>query len=406
MPGPHITHLGAQLPGAEKRIEICHDRAMTTIWLQLTNTEYIVNGGTSPLFVTVLIGAVRQGSNWVPIDPGPAARFRDVTVALGTSLASATGKFQKAIVDHWKGFNSGQARNWAKGTTFGTSFTPASFVMKALKTGFDAIGQPMAAYSGFRTADFTVADVLAYLNTRSAAVGATVFDGGLLEFEEIGPAAAYDPPYVQDRAKTSDTRVIPYIASGKSLTHGGRFAYEAETSGVPFEHVIAYGFRGDSRPPSGIKNAGGFLLNYTRPAHIERNVAQAQDQALNLQRFIANQEYGGYLSVTKSIAVAKGFAIGLAGTTPPGPGWVYVCFAEGGYHLPAHGAHAWVKFNEQEISMPGILDWADVVGCRHVRSDGSFDGNVHLKRTLWYEDPTAAVKIWELLSGLSQGPGL
>lgn len=56
--------------------------------------------------------------------------------------------------------------------------------------------------------------------------------------------------------------------------------------------------------------------------------------------------------------------------------------------------------------MPGILDWDDVVACRHVRQDGNFDGNVYVKRTLAHQDPTAAVHIWELLSGLSQGPGL
>jgi Scabin-like len=406
MAGPHIIHLGTQLQGAEKRIEICHDRAMTTIWLELTNTEYIINGSRSPGLVKVLIGAVLQGPKWVPIGPGPAARFRDVSIALGTSLASATGKFQKAIVDHWKGFNSAQAGKWAKGTTFGTSFTSASFVMKALKTGFDAIGQAMSAYSGFRTADFTVADVLRYLGNRTAAAGATLFDAGLLEFEEIGPMAAYEPPYVQDRASVSDTRMIPYIASAKSSTHGGQFAYKAETSGVPYERVIAYGFRGDSRPPSAMKNAGGFLPNYTRAAHIEKNVHKAQDQALNLQTFIANQEYGGYLSVTKSVAVAKGFAIGMGGTAPPGAGWVYACFVEGGFHLPAKGAHAWVKYNEQEISMPGILDWDDIVGCRSVQADGNFLGNVYLKSALAHQDPKAAVKIWELLSGASQGSGL
>jgi hypothetical protein len=406
MPGSHIIQLGTALQGAATRIEICHDHAKTTIWLQLTNTEYIVNGSNSPRFVTVLIGAIRRGTQWVPIDPGTAARYRDVTIALGTTLTTSITRFQKAIVDHWRTFNSAQAKNWAKGTTFGTSLTNASFVMKALKTGFDAIGDASAAYSGLRHADFTIADVLAYLNTRSNAAGATIFDGGLLEFREFAPAAAYDPPYVQDRANTTDARVIPYIASAKAGTHGGRFSYEIDTSGIPFERVIAYGFRGDSRPPSGLKNAGGFLPNYTRPGHIQKNIGGAQDQALNLQAFISNQEYGGYLSVTKSTAVAKGFAIGLGGTTPPGPGWVYACFVEGGFHLPARGSHAWIKFNEQEISMPGILDWDDVVGCRHVKGDGSFDGNIYLKNSTVHEDLAAATNVWELLSGKSQGPGL
>ena len=215
---------------------------------------------------------------------------------------------------------------------------------------------------------------------------------------------SYETPYVQDRAEISDARRIEPIASRKP--HGGRFTYETDTSGVPFPRVLAYGFRGDSRPPSVLKNAGGFLPNYTRAAHIEKNVNNRQDQALNLESFIANQEYGGYLSVTKSIAVAKAFAIGKGGTTPPGPGWVYACFAEGGFLLPAQGAHRWVKFNEQEISVPGILDWDDIVGCRHVQKNGSFDGNVYLKAGLAQEDADACLEIWELLSGASQGSGL
>ncbi|MCY0386966.1 hypothetical protein OVY01_06910 [Robbsia sp. Bb-Pol-6] len=405
MLGLTIMPLGPGLYGAETRIEICHDRAKTTIWLQLTNTQYIVNGSTSPRFVTVLIGAIQRGSGWVPIDAGTAARCRDVTIAVHTMKPEATTRFQIAIVNHWRTFDSAQARNWAKGTTLRASLTNASFVMKALKTGFDAIGEPMAAYSGFRTADFTLDEVLAYLTTRSKAASTTLSDGALLDFRELMPAPAYAPPYAQDRTDTSDKRTIPCIASARAGTHGGRFAYTAVTSDVPYERVITYGFRGDSRPPSGIKNAGGFLPNYTRPAHIEKNWLLAQDQALNLQKFISDQEYGGYLSVTKSTTVAKGFAIGYGGTTPAGPGWIYACFVEGGFHLPARGTHKWVQFDEQEISMPGIIEWEDIVGCRYVLADGRSEGSVYLKDTFLYTDAMAAVEVWELLSGKSQGPG-
>lgn len=402
MPAFHMINSGSQIPGVKKRIEICHDYAKTTIWLQLTNTEYIVGRPQSSRFVTVLIGAVRQGDNWVTINAGVAARCRDITIAIGNNLDVDTGKFQKAIVDHWSSFNSVQAWKWAKGTTLGTSYSSASFVMKALKTGFDAIGRPMQAYSGFRRTDFTIDEVVAYVNRRSAEANTIVFDGGLLEFEEVGPSPAYTLPYQQDLATISDPRVIQIIPSARSQGHRGHFAYQQETSAIPFKRVITYGFRGDSRPPSAIRNSGGFLPNYTRSTHIEKHKNAAQNQALNLESFIANQEYGGYLSVSKSIAVAKAFATGKGGTTGNvGPGWVYACFAEGGFHLPAQGDHAWVKYNEQEISVPGIIDWDDVVGCRYVLADGNFGGNVYLKSALIY-DPPAHVVVWELLSGKSQ----
>ena len=76
---------------------------------------------------------------------------------------------------------------------------------------------------------------------------------------------------------------------------------------------------------------------------------------------------------------------------------------EGGIHLPPKGQHDWVKYAEQEIAMPGILDWDDVVGFRRVKRDGVFDGPVYLRSDLELQDPNAYTEIWDLLSGKSQG---
>lgn len=410
----HVIRLGSALPGASRRVELCHDRAKTTVWLQLTNTEFLT-GGAAPNFVTCLIGAIQTPSGWAAIDPGTAARLRDVTLAFGNNLGDRIDEFQRAITRDWASFDPSRASQWAKGLTVGQDMSNPSFVMKAIKTGFDAIGVSVSAYSGLQLRGFKVDDTIAYLKKRAAVVGANVIDGALLDFEEIGP----DPTLKlqEDKAKQSDTRIIPYIKSSRSNGHSGSFAYPELTTSVPFPRVVAYGFRGDSRVPSAIKNAGGFNPNYTRPDQIAKasnTVGQAHDRALNLPEFLTNQFYGGYISVCKSYAVTKAFATGMGGTTTRAAGWVYACFVEGGFLIPPAGTipattthpTITIPYNEQEISMPGLLDWEDVVACRRVNANGVFEGNIFMRQSMAHEDPKAAVALWKLLSGETQGSGL
>ena len=411
----NYRQLPGALPNAAGRVELCYDRAKTTVWLEFTNTDYIV-GGSAGTLVTALIGAVRGARDWSPINFGDALRLKSHAVVLGNALGPNVAEFQRAICRSWSGTD---LTGLAKGLTFGQDQSSAGFLMKALKTGFDAIGEAMHAYSGLRVKGFTVDEVVSYMTKRATAQGVSVVDGGLLDFQETPPA----PGLNEDIAKQSDSRTLSYIKSGKK--HGGRFAYSAETDKtIPreFTRVIGYGFRGDSRPPSAIKSAGGFNPNYTRPDQIEKAKLDnaAQDQALNLESFLANQFYGGYISVTRSYAVAKGFATGMGGTTGGrGPGWVYACFVEGGFIIPPASltpqtftlqngkkASLMIKYNEQEISMPGLLDWEDVVACRKVAKTGSFEGNVYIRRSLITDDFQAANKIWKQLSGETQGAGL
>ena len=407
----NFRYFPGQLPDAAKRVELCHDLAKTTVWLELTNTDYILDCmNDTP--VTVLIGAVPKGNDWAPIDFGDAARLRGRSFALGNMLGEDVANFQREICRSW---TRKDLSGLAKGLTFGQDSSSAAFVMKALKTGFDAIGEPMSNYSGFRTKGFTVDEVVAYMTRRAPMKGGVVVDGGLLDFEEKAPA----PGMKEDRAWLSDGRILDYIPSAQA--HGGRFAYTAETNAaipIEFTRVIAYGYRGDSRPPSEVKSDGGFNSNYTRPAHIARarRENKPDDRAFDLPAFLKNQFYGGYISVSRSYAVAKWFACGKGKTTSgPGPGWVYACLAEGGFMIPPAGEKTYTLLNgdkvtidipnaEQEISMPGLLDWDDVVACRRVTEDGWFEGNVFIRRSLQNADPRAARKIWKQLSGKSQGP--
>lgn len=409
----NVIRLGTSLPTAKSRVELCHNRAKTVVWLQLTNTEFII-GGAAPVFVTALIGAVSSGAGWKEIDASTALQNRDMTYSFGVSLGDRIDDFQRAIVKDWATFDGSNPGRWAKGLTFGQDVSAPGFVMKAIKTGFDAIGVSVQAYLGAQFRAFTVDDCVTYLKRRASVVGADITDAALLDFEEVGP----DPTLrlQEDPASRSDERKIKHIESKRKVPHGGRFAYPELTSAIPFKRVVTYGFRGDSRMPSMVKNAGGFNPNYTRPDQIKKAADDnsPQDKALDLPAFLANQFYGGYISVCRSYAVTKAFATGMGGTTPRASGWVYACLVEGGFiippaqTLPAKGKYPaiTIPFNEQEISMPGLLDWEDVIACRRVNRKGVFEGNIFMRPSMKTDDPAAASTIWRLLSGETQGNGL
>jgi hypothetical protein len=138
---------------------------------------------------------------------------------------------------------------------------------------------------------------------------------------------------------------------------------------------------------------------------------------MNLQRFLRDQHHGEFISTSKSVAIARFFAtltwVGTGMKLNSTDGWVYACFAEGAIEIPKPGVYQdqngddfSVPFDEQELSMPGMLDWRDVMACRKVKQDGRFTGPVYVRPRL--EDGvhhSAAPIFYDLLSGKSQGPG-
>lgn len=430
-------------PGARQRVELCYDNAKTTCWLQLFNNNSIIRGDGKS-FVTCLIGATRTKFGWEPITVATANRFRQRSEAFGcdlvdTAMGDKIALFQKKIIDDWWSFHGDMLRvhKWAKGLTYGVDYSSPSFVMKAIKTGFEALGVSVATYEGKRSEGYTVDDAIGYLRKRAAMVSSPIVDTGLLDFERLPPAPFLDRE--EDKEAREDGRQLDYIDADPGKTHSRRFAYSPDSHEhikAPFEQVIAYAFRGDDRPPSVVRMAGGFLPNATRPDHIKKYTANPREKehyekaALDLEEFIAFEILGGYISTSKSYAVAKHFVKNKGG------GWIYVCFVEGGYLLPEKGwfdkrlkkvkpfeppsdtelpwkpsfdeKNQWfkVKFNEQEIAMPGMLEWADVVACRACDADGKFQGDIFMSKALWNKNSDAAMTIYRLLSGKSQGPGL
>ncbi len=431
-------------PGARQRVELCYDIAKTTCWLQLFNNNSIIRGDGKS-FVTCLIGATRTKFGWEAITVATANRFRQKSEAFGCDLVDAAmgdkiALFQKKIIDDWWSFHGDmlRAHKWAKGLTYGVDYSSPSFVMKAIKTGFEALGVSVATYEGKRSEGYTVDDAIGYLRKRAAMVSSPIVDTGLLDFERLPPAPFLDRE--EDKESREDGRQLAYVDADPGKTHSRRFAYSSgshEHIKAPFEQVIAYAFRGDKRPPSEVRMAGGFLPNATRTDHLEKiekaspaDKRDADEATLDLESFVANEFLGGYISTSKSYAVAKHFV------KTGGGGWIYVCFVEGGYLLPEKGwfdkalkkvkpfeppsdtdqpwkpsfseKSQWfkVKYNEQEIAMPGMLEWADVVACRACDANGKFQGDIFMSKALWNKNSDAAMTIYRLLSGKSQGPGL
>lgn len=451
-----IRHKGAP-PEAHSRIELCHDRDKKICWLELTNNDTII-GENGNGFVTCLIGAVKHtsGIGWEAISGQLVLRSPYISLSFGSNLVAQKQShlveaFQRKIIEDWRNFNGNehQVKRWAKGTTFGVDLSSPSFVMKAIKTGFSAINVSVAAYEGFkgRGYTYTVDEAIDYLKRQAARVGPPLIDSALTDFHQMSPLRLAGQQ--EDRETASDPRKIDYIDADPNGVQPRNFLYSPGGTGfdanikAPFDRVIAYGFRGDTRPPSEIRSAGGFFPNKTRDDQAKKldgaNLKYSEESALNLQNFLANPFLGGYISLTKSYAVAKHFTAKEAATQDKDVGWVYVCYAHGGYLIPEQGwydvrtktsrpdlpgvspefqwnpqgdekQYYWrIKFKEQEISVPGAVGWEDVVACRQVsRLDqgGVFLGDVFMRKSFYGENTLVAQEILRLLSGKSQGPGL
>ncbi|GGF52060.1 hypothetical protein GCM10007301_09410 [Azorhizobium oxalatiphilum] len=409
-----LMRLISDLPASSRRVELCYNHAKTLCWLQLTNTEFIVDR-RGPGFVAALIGAYATPAGWKTMDPETANLNRDVTLTFGDTICERVGLFQRAVARSWAGFSHATAHRYAKGLTFGRDLSSPSFVMQALRTGFEAIGLYVPAYKGTRNVGFSVDDAIAYLQARARNVPVPITDAALHEFVRVGPdpAGSVTEDHVI-RSNPGDTRDIPAIRSNRMLNDDGKLAYVTEREGIKLERLIGYGFLGDTRPPNAIREAGGFNPDRVLGASIAAKSAKDREEAMTHHRLIEGQFAGGYVSLTKSVGLAKGYGIelnGLAGMTGPAgvagrrSGWVYACFVEGGFNIAKTDQNRLspASFNEQVLSMPGKLDWDDVVACRRVSRHGTFKGDLFIKRSFYLQDPDACIKVFELLSGRSQG---
>lgn len=217
------------------------------------------------------------------------------------------------------------------------------------------------------------------------------------------------------------------------------------------ERISAYTFRGDGRDPDSMKAAGGFTPPSTRnddgylmgavykqftsylsrrmnrditasvsPDDFLRIVRQTlqtpeskrlfvdyciwralmESEELHLGRMLAEEALKGYISTTRAMSVAKGFACNRKGSS----GWVYMVLIRGGFVVPEKGKHKWTTvFGEQEIAMPGNVGWENVFGYRHAK-DNLFDPDspIALRTGFKAQEPKVFKKAYALFSGAPQ----
>jgi hypothetical protein len=322
--------------------------------------------------------------------------------------------------------------------------TSANFIAQALRTGLEAIGRH--AYTGTRWKPWTIDDLKNFArNLNLAGTKPDVPD----RFDAVLPNPYYDgnDAKKEGNLKThDDTRKIDHIKSEResvprrfinpkkntlevrTLSSGPvsdnvskfKFAYEEELQYLPtdFRWRVSYGFRGDTRKPEDIKK-GQFMPNFTRTSHTDMTYKKLHEinapvSPMNLPRFLKQPFLGEFISTSKSVAIARYFA---TCDSPPGgsqigyqnKGWVYACFVEGAIEIPAKGDYMKdgttysVPHNEQELALPGMLEWEDVVACREVKESGEFTGPIYIRTLLQDTDRSAALDIYDLLSGKSQG---
>src|SRR5262245_47243012 len=153
---------GQQFAEMDELVRLGYIKASQTAWLELRTTLPGQVAGVR----RYLIGAVNKpGRGWEPIQPGAASGGTLVPLSGNFADPDEVHRFQQAILDSWG--NSSGLSDLAKGTTFGKSFTSASFVAKALKTGLDAVGKPMSAGPKFTT--WSIDDLLKYTRQRACA---------------------------------------------------------------------------------------------------------------------------------------------------------------------------------------------------------------------------------------------
>src|SRR5579884_3747520 len=119
MPGyVHETIPDARFPKFSEQIVLCHNNK-DVAWLELSNTEFLVNRTYGPSVVRVYIGARNSGSGWQAMKPGlvPGGVAR-ISLTSEFSNTERILDFQRAIIDDWRAFDPSKASRHAKGTTF------------------------------------------------------------------------------------------------------------------------------------------------------------------------------------------------------------------------------------------------------------------------------------------------
>ena len=294
--------------------------------------------------------------------------------------------FSETIRTYLDGFTHEHRHDYLKGRTFGSAVENCpGLVMKALKTGFDALGIVKSAYGGWRTSAFTVNDISAYMK-RMITYGAKLLNGNLYRgVEGVGPAKGSIPKDPGQYLRSWRLKADRGIDSQKEQLYGSHIQDTVLTKYKPtpekvgsffggndqnfrsplinpergYVVVSEYGFRGDARPPVDIKALGGMNPNAIRD---DREAQRGNLEVLDNFNHQADwgSAYSGYVSWSRNIGAAFKFVRMVMNEE----GWIYAARCRDAVDVAATFSKP--RYQEYEISVPGGTEWFDIVAWRRV----------------------------------------
>lgn len=287
-----------------------------------------------------------------------------------------------------------------KGLTFTRSRSAPGFFMKAIKSGYEALGFYRKTYRGIRLYNFGIGDLVSYIRKhRQAWPRSIAFDfrlipgfdirfcGDVDESDDRGPFAIPGMNRAHQGLPKAYLRLI-----GETMRHwasrNGKMPYRDDPFGLDTSEVVKqkkpvivheYGFRGDGRSPLVLFHTGGLHPNAVRHYEDETARQDFDNRRLALEKR-AKEDYGHkiphfdpylhqhkydaisvFLSVSRTPSVARQFIVDYS----DGDGYIYLLRCPGAVDQEATFARV-QHFGEQEISVPGGVDWDDIIATRPV----------------------------------------
>jgi hypothetical protein len=325
--------------------------------------------------------------------------------------------FYTTIFEFYKDFltaNPADKKNFFKGRTKGSAIeTPPGLVLKALKTGFEILG--VKSDSGTRFSAYKVTDIEPYVRTHKT-IAERIFPTGDFNWGEKVTASLFlfNRPIFDDRFIIKAYKVAPRSAAmdqeepalydadiqqkfnavttipASEADLMGKKEIELKTKdkekypgarNAKLIRVTAYGFRADTRSPVQIRVDGGFTPNATRDdrrklAELPYNERMAQTDGQGKSKpviaspdsFLDNlshqatwgSDYSGYVSFAKNPKKTLTFVPKKENSTA----WIYVVKCRDAIDV-AESFHQ-PRYNENEISVAGGVEWEDIVGWRRI----------------------------------------
>jgi hypothetical protein len=175
-------------------------------------------------------------------------------------------------------------------------------------------------------------------------------------------------------------------------------------------------FGGYKMSPTTLKENCGIWSNLLKPNSdnpkkrefqtlLENNKGLSQS-SFNLSDFLIYTSEGIFVSTTRSIHVARKFALNTGSLgNQASEGYVYVILAHQGIDtFDSQNLNNNINYREQEISLTGVIAWSDIIGYRKILRSPSpgappeFTGPVFLRENLEQKEPAITREILRQLS--------